>query len=443
MDRRPNSLLPQLFRSIVFALIVCLPINAAEFSETTSQIYTLLEKKQFDDAFQLATSKQSEYEGFTDFDLAFGLAAQSSGNCHIALFSLERVVQLRPQSIIGRFALGNCYLALGNYSAADSEFRLLEQTNISVALRQSVAQARASLKRRRKISEGGWFNVLQIKSGIDSNPNNGVEDEFVSVPLLGQVRLFEQSREVSSAFYDVSAQFSYFQPMTQKSMWYASIGVNRTQFFDELALSQSTLNLVAGYTRQLQEVELELRLFYRPLLLDGENFLSYFGISGQASFNVLSESRMGSAITLAKLDYAEATELTRNQTWLELWFETPIFNGINRFTLKVGNEQSELSAFDFNSRNVTGLAYQFSQQVNRQWFYSISTDYLKAEYEQSHPLFMQTRDDKLLKLALNVNYRWNKDWRLKAQLGLVENSSNTALYQYDRSSLWLGADYQF
>jgi hypothetical protein len=418
-------------------------LYAAQTKNPTAKIYVLLEDERFDDAFSLATEALNQFEGLVDFDLAYGLAAKSSGNCSAGLFALERVVQTSPQNVIGRFALANCYLVLGNLSAAATEFIVLNKMEISPALRKSVGQAQSFIKRNQAMAQGGWQNSVHLNTGFDSNPNNGVEDEFITVPLLGQIRLFEQSRQSSSTFYELGAQFSYFKPLTQYSMWYASLGGTQTDFFDDIGLSQTSLSAVAGYTTRFKETELDVKGFYRPLRLDGNGFLNYYGISGGTSLAVFSQSKVGAVLTLAALDYANLAELNREQTWLEVWFEIPTFRGSGRITAKVGNEKASVSAFDFNSRNLSGFSYRYTQQIDWQWFYSITFDYLKAKYSQAHPLFAKTRDDTLLKLAVDVNHQLNDDWVLNGRIGLFDNASNITLYQYDRSSLWLGARYQF
>ena len=445
MERKANSWFLISFVSLLllprFALAAQAPTSL--HSEVTEKIYSLLKVKQFADAFELALANQSEFEGVPEFDLAFGIAAKSSSNGDAGLYALERVVQAEPQSIAGRFTLANCYFELGNLAAANEEFSALSQLSLSTELQQSVNQALSAIERSQKQTQGGWQNALQLSVGADSNPNNGIEDEFITVPLLGQVRLFEQSREVSSSFYDLSGQFSYFAPVNQQTMWYASFGAAKTEFADDLALSRANVNAVTGFKTQVAETDIGARVFYRPLWLDGDSFLDYYGVKTEASLPVLTQSSVGLDLTFAKLDYADLTELTRDQLWFDAWFETPTLGGISRFSLKAGDEQSDLTQYDFNSRTLTGVSYSFTQQIDWQWSYKISADYLKAEYDELHPLFAQKRDDKMLQLVMDLHYQWLQDWLLTGQVSVVDNTSSLPLYEYNRSNLWLGARYQF
>ncbi|GAC13015.1 tetratricopeptide repeat protein [Aliiglaciecola lipolytica] len=430
---------------LILGIGVGFPVYAQvnNLETVTAKLYALLEEQEFQSAFTLAQQHSDTFEGDAKFDLGYGLAAKSAGHCNLALYPLERVVQLQPTSVEARFALANCYYELGNLQAAKSEFNYLSQLPLSEQISGYVGQFKNAIERRQNETTGGWQNTLQFGLGQDSNPNNGVENEFVSIPVLGQVRLFEQSREVSSSFYNVSGQFSYFSPIDKQSAWFASAGMSYTGFSESLALSRSNLSGLVGYVSQLHKVNWGTRVFYRPLWLDEEHFLDYFGVVGDLSTEVFADSKVGAELTLARLDYAEIEPLTRLQKNLSIWFDTPTFSGQSRISLNVADEQTDETRFDFNSRKITGLSYRLDSQINWQWSYQVAVDYSKIEYDQAHPLFAQIREDTLSQLSVDLYYQWLENWLLNAQVSVTKNASNLDLYEYKRSNVWLGARYQF
>ncbi|KXI30404.1 porin family protein [Paraglaciecola hydrolytica] len=445
MERQPSSHHYRLCLTSCCLFAVGLLLTAKSFasSDIPQQIIELLNKQQISEAYVLAEAKQNELEGEADFDLAFGLAAKATDNCNLAVYALERVVQVQPQTVSARFALATCYYELGNLAAAEVEFNHLALQKMSPEMQNVVEQNIRAIERRQSNDNSGWHNTLQLGLGQDSNPNNGIENEFITVPLLGQVKLFEQSQAISSSFYDLNAQFSYVAPLTQTSRWYTSLGASYTGYSEELAQSKSNFNAIVGYTGKLAGKDVGTRVFYRPLWLDGESFLDYYGLIIEAGQAVFSQSSIGGELTLGRLDYADFTELSRDQLWFNLWFETPTFAGLSRFSLKLGDEQSQESQMDFNSRQLLGAGYSFTQQLSSRWYYKLSADYLKAEYAEDHPLFAQTREDKFMQLVVDLHYQWRADWLLTAQMSVVDNRSNLALYDYNRSNLWIGARYQF
>jgi hypothetical protein len=446
MDCQPS---PQFDRKRLFVLglmfiLLLLTTHAFATSSSISQeIIALLNQQKTDQAFSLAAESQASLEGEPDFDLAFGLAAKATNNCNLAVYALERVVQILPQKILARYALAGCYFQLGNFAAAKIEFNQLAQQNLSTEMQSIVEQHLNVIERSQERNSAGWHNAIELVVGQDSNPNNGVENEFIDVPLLGQVKLFEQSQAHSSGFYDLNGQFSYFAPLDQSSAWFASLGASHSGYKHELAQSRSNLNGVLGYSTKMAGKDISARLFYRPLWLEQESFLDYYGVVADVEQGVLDQSAIGAELTLASLDYSDLNELSRNQHWLNLWFETPTFSGVSRLAIKVGDEQSQDSAVDFNSRRLVGGSYSFAQQLDVSWYYKVSVDYLKAEHDQIHPLFLLTREDKYLQLLFDLQYQWQANWLLTAQVSVVNNHSNLSLYDYKRSNVWLGARYQF
>ncbi|NCP65429.1 MAG: DUF2860 domain-containing protein [Paraglaciecola sp.] len=112
-------------------------------------------------------------------------------------------------------------------------------------------------------------------------------------------------------------------------------------------------------------------------------------------------------------------------------------------SLRVGQENADSPVYDFNSRDLLGLRYTFKQQLSALWSYGVSAEYLTANYANEHPLFANTREDKLLQLVIDVDYQWQTNWQLSGQLSVTDNRSNLNLYDYKRSNLWIGARYQF
>jgi len=446
MDNKPNSRYPHLTLTTLWCLATSLLIMSKTFAASSpvpQHIIALLNEQRFSEAYALANEHQNELEGEADFDLAFGLAAKANDNCNLAVYALERVVQAQPQAVSARFALASCYYQLANLAAAELEFNYLVQQKISPQMQTAVEQSLKAIARRQNSDNAGWHNALQLGLGQDSNPNNGIESEFINVPLLGQVKLFEQSQALSSSFYDVNAIFNYVAPLDQSSRWYSSFSASYTGYSEALAQSKSNLSAIIGYNTKLAGKDLGARIFYRPLWLDGESFLDYYGLIVEAGQTVFSQSSLGGELTIGRLDYADFEELSRDQRFFNVWFETPTFSGMSRFSLKFGDEQSLDNLVDFNSRQLVGAAYSFVQQLTARWHYKFSADYLQAEYEQPHPLFTQTREDKFVQVVLDLNYQWQTDWLLTAQMSLVDNHSNLTLYDYNRSNLWLGARYQF
>lgn len=412
-------------------------------SVTSEQILSLLKSQQSVQAFQLANDAASDNEGDPQFDLAFALAARAVGKFNQAVYAFERVLFLKPNSIDARLGLAITYYDLKNFKAAQFEFSLLSKDQLSANLSATVTQYLAAIEKRTHETSGHWRHWLSAGVGNDSNSNNGSSDEFITLPLLGQVRLFDNSKEISSSFYNIQGQTLYVKPIDQLSKWYASASVLHVDFSDEQALSKSFASLFAGYQTKVKNYDVNVSVFYRPLWLDGEEFLNYYGGKLGVNHKVWQNTTLGVDYSHSFEDYQQETLLNKQQSLIETWLEQPFYNGSHRFTLRYAKENAEQSENDFSSRDFWGVGYRLKQSINAFWNYNASIDYLTGEYNAPDKAFNTIRDDNFIRAEFELGYQYNTQWRLFSKISYLNNSSNLLLYEFSRYKFWVGGQYDF
>ncbi|MDT0602468.1 tetratricopeptide repeat protein [Thalassotalea castellviae] len=429
---------------LVLFLLLSLDSNFVMANATSPEkILSLLKSQQSAQAFQLATEAASEHEGDPQFDLAFALAARAVGEFNQAVYAFERVLFVKPNSIDARLGLAISYYDLKNFQGAKTEFSLLSKQQLTAKLLTIVNQYLAAIEKRTGESNGHWRHWLRAGFGTDSNANNGSSDEFITLPLLGQIRLFENSREISSSFYNIQGQTLYVKPIDQLAKWYASASILHVEFSEQSAFSKSFASLFAGYQTRIKNYEINASLFYRPLWLDSEDFLNYYG--GKIGVNqiIWQDSRLGVDYSHAFEDYNQETLLNKQQSLIEAWLEQPFYNGTHRFTARFGKENAKQSVNDFSSRDFWGVGYSLKQTLTPLWHYKASIDYLTGEYNAPDKVFNIVRDDSFFRAELELGYQYNTQWRLFSKLSYLNNNSNLSLYEFSRYKFWIGGQYDF
>jgi outer membrane protein len=407
------------------------------------RLEALIQQQDQPAAWQLANELMPEQEGDPRFDYLFALAARASGHLHQAVFALERALSSQPQSSDIRLALAISYFELGNSPAAERELKLLTQTPLPDRAVTLVKNYLQRIDKLRNPEKGYWQNWIQLGTGGDSNPNSGVDDELFFVPLLGQVRLFEQSLKHPSAFTEVQGQLNWVLPRDQHSAFYLSASVLHGEYADDAVYSRTYAGLLAGYQTRWQDYRLSTELFYRPIQLDGRRYLNYQGVKASVSYPVWSIAELGLDLTYAHQSYEELTSLDNKQWLTDWWLSARFGRAEHKVHLKWGMEDSQQSRTNFNSRDYIGLGYRWQQMLSDNWMSSLSLDYLNGEYDQQHPLFEEVRDDSYRRAELEVSYRFNPQWRILATINHMRNDSNIAIYQYRRTRAMLGVRYAF
>ncbi len=427
---------------VLLVMLSATPSYASQ-SEAVQQIMELLNQQSPDQAFALAIANQAELEGDPDFDYAFAVAAKQSGNLDQAVFAFERVLQLQPNAYDARFGLALSYYELGNLDAAKQELSVLQRAlGTNSELSDAISTYLTTIDKQQKRREQHWVRHIRFGLGSDSNPNNGVEDEFITIPALGRISLFDESLENQSLYGDLQAQAAYVQPIDQHSSWQLGASILHAEYEDELALNRTFLTTNAGYKTRLNNIDVSGSVFYRPLWLDGDTLLDYYGVMLGASKPIEQRLIAGLSVVISSEDYDEFLGFDRDQLLANAWLQKVTENGLHRLEFQFGQEQASDNQA-FLDRDLWGIGYQWRQRIDSNWEYSLSLDYLDSEYQGVHPLFAQTREDSFFSSDIELVYAMSEQWALISRFTYLQNDSEIDIYEYQRVKFWLGASYEF
>ena len=440
---RVNSLF-NLVKTVYLLLVLCAFQAVANSPISVSkQIVEHVKAERFEQAFRLASYHKLAWEGEPDFDLAYGLAAHSVGKLQQALFAFERVLEISPSNLNARLYVAICYFEIGNLAAAQSEFALLSTSALPASLSAQVSQYLDAINRQKSQSSGHWRNWLQLSAGHDSNPNNGIDDERIFIPRLGNVNLFDENREVSSAFHSVSGQVAYLAPLNQQDLIFVSGSVLHSNYQKSLAWSRTFVFTQVGYQTRWENYQLVASAFYRPVWLDNDEYLDYTGVQFSASKEFTNLLELGAEIVLANEHYPDRPVLDRNQYLLNI-FSTYSSNwGKHTFQIKFGSEKADDKNDDFTSRDLRVIGYKWQQSLAPDWSLKLAVEWLNSEHGQANPLFNIIREDDLFRVEAQIQYQISPQWHTFVNATSLNNDSNLTIYEYARHKIWLGVRYEF
>lgn len=434
------AVLSRLF-GICCLLSLAQPCAAA--ADDLNALQQLLQQQQSDKAWQLAQQLQASQEGEPQFDYLFGLAARAAGQFHQAVFALERAVLALPDAPEIRLALAVSYFELGNMTAANTQLTMLAGRALPPEPAQLVQRYLQRIRDLPDPTLGYWQNWLQLGFGLDSNPNSGVDDELVNIPLLGDVRLFRQSVAQQSSFADLQAQLSWIKPLDQQRAYYLAAGLLHSQFQEDTVAERSYLQILAGYQTRLNKVQLTSELFYRPIRLDGDSYLNYQGVRTSVSYPVFAQANLGLDVSYSGQNYQQQDGLDRDQWLTDGWWSWRSLLAEHKLSLRYGQDQMAQRRTDFHARILRGISYRWQLQWHPHWQSTVLLEYLQGDFRQIHPLYGVTRADHMRKAEWELSYQWHRDWRLSASVSHLRNDSNINLYHYRRNRIWSGVRYVF
>ena len=426
---------------VLFLLSV--PLLMASEQSATQQIVDLLNAEKYQQAYTLASEQQSNFEGDPDFDYAYAIAAKASGHIYQAVFSLERVLQNAPNFLDARLALAASYFELGNLSAADVELRKLQNhPQLSSDLESKVSSYLDTIAELQRRQDQHWHISGFIGAGYDSNPNNGVAEEFIDIPSLGTVTLFQESLENSSTYADLQGQVTYIKPLNQQTSLQFSGSLAHAEYEDQFALDRTFAAATAGIQTQMGNLDVSGSLFYRPLWLDGDSLLNYYGGTVTVSGAIADKLIAGMDLAYSEEDFEERLGFDRDLVVAKLWLTTEGKTGTHKISLQAGEENASDNR-DFLDRDILGLGYSWFKQIHSEWQAAFAIDYLDSEYQGVNTLFNQIRDDQFISSEVELKYSYSSDTKIMGRMTYLSNDSEISLHEYERFKVWLGASYEF
>ena len=426
--------------------LVCLLSAVPAYANSNNpqkQILSLLEAGEVNEAFQLANDSLDEWEGEPAFDYALAMATKAQGKLQLAVFAFERVLNRQPRSYFARYYLAVTYFDMGQWSAAQHQFELLLQSQAEQRYTESVNRYLYIIKRQLSRQSSHWQNWIEVGAGNDSNANNGIEDEFINVPWLGDIRLFEQSREIDSGFFEAQAQVLYAKPISQQQSWYAGVNVQSTQYSDALAWDRTYFSLLAGYQSQWRAIAFDFSVFHKPLRLDEESYLDYSGMVVNGAYPLSNFSLIGASVSYAVESYQQSNSQDKEQFVSALWFEYERQQLQHKLVVRIAGENAKTAGSSHVGRNLWGASYQLLWQLNQAFVFSGKVDYLNGEHRAPEPLFLTTRKTELSRIEARLDYYFSPHWRASITINHMSHSSNIALYDYDRSKAMASIRYSF
>jgi outer membrane protein len=431
-------------RISIFTLLVALLISfdgRADLKQDIQAITQLINQQQGEQAFQLALKTAVEHEGDEQFDFAFGLAAQASKHYHQAVFAFERVVNAKPNWLQARYALASSYFATGNMNAAELEFTQLQQADSQNQFPHTKDYL-ASIALKRKQQQAHWQHQMQFGLGLDSNANSGINADSLFIPILGDVPLFASSQAQNDQFWQAQWQTSYLKPVNLQSNWYLLGQVRYADYQENSNQSRLYADAFVGWQSKFGKFKYKINGFYRPLWLDNKSYLSYYGTNAELSRALRPNLALGINGLVAKLDYQQ-DDLDKQQWAISSWLQSTTKHFSNKAMFSYGQERAHNRLFPHLDRHFWGINGQLMRQLSQSSVVALNLDYTRSNYQQIHPLFLQTREDQAWKASIDYQRSIDKQWTWLVQMMYLKNDSNLTLYDYQRALLSTAIQYQF
>lgn len=410
----------------------------------------LFDASAFDDAFLIFSQLFRENPENREVNFYMGRAAFEKGDYETALMAFDRILISNPDDLRTKLEMARCHIRLGSTEAAKGLFNEVLAENPPEAVRKNIEDYLKAMDQADKRHSINGF--LSFDAAYDSNANS-----FSSNPKINLENLDIVTSEEEDLILSLMGQIDHvYRFENHKLSWKTSGMAYNSLYQDMTDLNLNYLSIGTGPSFQVLKSDIDTRLYYDFIMLDGVKYMDIFGLGASFSYPLFSTLK---AFVMAKwslLDYENPlNEKDGNSIGLNtgLFFST----GKTAVTLSIDGEK-ESADEDWNSFERIGTTLSCVRELPWELIASAIFKYRFTSYLEPDSAYLlieksldddEVREDHYFSGTAGLS---RKLWRsgktgqsLSGQLMVtfINSDSTYSLYTYDKQTVSIGVVYGF
>jgi outer membrane protein len=429
---------------ILAALLSSSALFAHGADDVLLKAKSLLDANNPQAAYNLLAPLQSQRAGDPDYDYLLGVSALDLGKNTEAVFALERVLSVRPDSAPARAQIARAYFALKETDTAKREFENVKKQSVPAEVRQTIDRYLDAIDR---IAETEKFKArffIEFAIGWDSNINSATQIDSVAVPGFGNsiFTLAPGSIEQHDGFFSVGAGTNISNPLGRNWSLIGGLSAyNRNNFTKEgfdTAYLDGYFGLAKKFERDTWTVVGQGNMFFVDNPAYNKEYRDAVGGTVQWSHDFNARNQITAYFQYALLTYPEQSPRDANRYIGGVGYAHAFKGGdpILYAGAYTGLEETKDASFKYLGHKPVGLRLGGQKTLSDNWlaFFSVAGEWRK--YRDVDPTFLVTRDDKQYTAALGLTYALPHEWKFSPQISYLINDSNISINEYHRTQVF-------
>ncbi|MBA3581256.1 MAG: DUF560 domain-containing protein [Gammaproteobacteria bacterium] len=463
-----------------FISLLSVNAQAAEAAFDINQMVRLHTLGKSKEVYQYGRQYLGTKEGDPSFDYYYGMAAIDIGKASEGVFALERVLIYKPDFHAARLEVARGYFLLEEFERARQEFDTILKQNPPQSVRITVNRYLEAIQQQAGRYQTTQHGGIGLAYGLDSNVNSApssisVADFFgtggdTAVQSSVQASLDEDYALQDDQYTKINGFYDIDVPLTARWKVAAGARVDMRQYADLDIYDSLTLEVLGKVKYLLGKQRYGLGVQYQTFDLDGNAYRDSTGLNAEWRYELKTTTFVGANLQYSMLDYPDQAVRNSNITTIgadithsiRLWVPQMLFASVytGSEAPKSSSDNDEDGITDTSStvdRDFWGMSVGSQLNLSSRWALTVAYSRQNSEYANylcvnglaatggcSDPsVSTTTRDDTYQRFATDVAWRMDKHWLFNGSYSLTDNTSNSALSDYDRDELVLSASYQF
>lgn len=365
--------------------------------------------------------------------------AYTDGALTEAMFALERVLALQPDHFEAMAFKARVHLALNERNAAKALLEKMQQHSA-----YNAQEARVIALRKEAYRRGVLQGYVGYRLSYDDNLSAVPSEDQLFIPALNLNIALNNNIEEEGSRQTLYTGGSYNYKLSQRLRWLNSAYLG---YSDDKAFRRYRLNAKTGLA--LQQGQFNYRADLALAWDKTEKTQEFFDtvLSGRVIYSISTSSALEGRLAWRYLNYAEQN--SRDQSFVQLglgyrikfnpdWVMSVDLDHWQSIDSNRGQSILLTNRFFDQGYDHTELALGVSYQLSDEADLKLRLRYGDRDYTEADPAFLVQRNDDIWSAQMSYNYKLPSHLLLNLGVQHIDNQSNNALVDYDKTSAYLG-----
>ncbi len=422
-----------------FIIAFTLPVSAAD--DLLLKAKQQLENGNAQEAYNLLIPLQSTRAGDPDYDFLLGSSALELGKNTEAVFALERVLAVQPNSAQARAQIARAYFNLKETEAAKREFENVKKQDVPPEVSATIDRFLDAITRVEESERTVIHGFVEVGIGYDTNVNSATADNQVAIPAFGGLvfTLAPTATKLGDEFISFGGGLSFQHPFSKRLALFGGLAYqNRTNIHeDDFSTYYYNANLGLSYRRDRDTFTLAGQ--YNSFWVDdpqvySDAYRNASGVTGQWQHDFDSRNQISAFLQYSDLVYPGQQIRDADRYIGGVGYAHAFGRGtvITYLGLYGGTEKEKADNAPGIGNDIYGVRLGAQWNINEKYALFANGSAERRKYAGEDLSFQFERRDTQYSASGGLIFVPKKNLRITPQISWTDNRSNIPLNQFDR-----------
>ena len=434
--------MPIFKRFVLFSfLLLVISLSAAAADELLLKAKQQLDGGDAQGAYNLLIPLQSERAGDPEYDFLLGSAALELGKNTEAVFALERVLAVQPNSAPARAQIARAYFNLKETETAKREFENVKKQDVPPEVSATIDRFLDAIARVEEAERTTIRGFIEVGGGWDSNVNSATADGQVAVPSFGGTifSLAPAAQEQDDAFISFGGGVSFTHPFSKRLSMFGGLAYQNKNNVNESNFSTYYYDANLGIAYRRDRDTFTLGAQYNSFFVDNpqlysEAYRNASGLTGQWQHDFDSRNQVSLFVQYSNLEYPGQDIRNADRYVGGAGYAHAFGRGtfITYLGVYGGVEDEKEDGVPQFGHELYGARIGLQWNVVEKFALFFNGGAEHREYGGPDPAFFIDRKDSQYNASAGMIFVPTKGMRITPQASWTNNESNIPINEFDR-----------